>query len=163
MPKAKSDFRVAQAILSAPYPLPIIISRQTLQGLPVPSTTPAVTQSMAGSSTIPAPRPFANQAFYNGFPLLNGQHRLSTNPPNDLPQQPGTDPDDRVRRWRIRVNKVKIEMLNVKAIHTKYFVRRVRAGQRRKLARELKVAGRFQSADEAVSKRINWRSRSPLR
>lgn len=68
MPKATSDFRAARAVLSAPYPLPVVITRNA------PSDSSIPIPSIDQYTSAPVPQPLGS---YHGFPVFNhGWHDL---------------------------------------------------------------------------------------
>jgi len=93
MPKVSSDYRAVRAVLSAPYPLPIVITRNASG-----RTTTPVPQ--------PTPRPVALCSpieTYYGFPVFNTRWREL--PPAILPvPYPRTDTPKR-RTWTVKLKR----------------------------------------------------------
>ena len=94
MPKASADFRAVRAVLSAPYPLPIVITRNAPPGL-APASTP-LPQTPA-----PGPQPAGS---YHGFPVFNLQWR---DLPPAIPPVPYPSEEKPSRKWKVKLKRVK--------------------------------------------------------
>ena len=98
MPKATADFRAVRAVLSAPDPLPNIITRSA----PSPSPEPIPAPLPVGPPPATDAQPI--DAAYHGFPIFNARWREL--PPAIPPIPYPTGAGGKKRRWRVKLNRV---------------------------------------------------------
>ena len=94
MPRTRSDYRAARAVLSAPYPLPVVITRNAPPRAPNPAasqTNQILTEPPAASST------------YHGFSIFNERWR---DLPPAIPPIPYPPQDTlRTRTWKVKLRR----------------------------------------------------------
>lgn len=93
MPKASSDYRAARAVLSAPYPLPVVITRNA------PARSPS---SPPETPQLPASTLYGAQ-LYHGFPAYNTRWRELPPAVPPVPYPPSEIP--RKRNWTVKLQR----------------------------------------------------------